>query len=94
MKQNYKYGAQVQRIDDDFRARVTARVTGVDIMPPGGSEETAGWSVEGMPDAMVYAPRSTFDDLFADDEGLCRGTIFKDLYFPFEAAYCGNGGMR
>ena len=44
-----------------------------------------------MPLAMVYAPEQTFTDIYDDEEGLARGTIFADLYFPFEA--CG-GMMR
>ena len=42
-----------------------------------------------MPLAMIYAPEQTFTDIYDDEEGLSRGTIFADLYFPFEAC----GGM-
>ena len=43
----------------------------------------------GAPLAMIYAPEQTFTDIYEDEEGLSRGTIFADLYFPFEAC----GGM-
>ena len=43
----------------------------------------------GMPLAMIYAPEQAFTDIYDDEEGLSRGTIFADLYFPFEAC----GGM-
>ncbi len=88
-----QYGAPL-RIDDDFRARsgvrndvqMQTRIFTANDMP-------TVWSLSGMPQAMVYAPESTFENIYGDEEGLCRGTIFGDLYFPFEAASCGNGGM-
>lgn len=45
----------------------------------------------GEPLAMVYCPESTFTDIYDDAEGLDKGTIFADLFFPFEAT-C--GGVR
>lgn len=50
------------------------------------------------PLAMVYSPRHSFDSLYCDDEALQKGSLFSDLYFPFEAYCCGgfkpygNGG--
>ena len=87
-----QYGAPA-RIDDDFRVRAGVR-NGAQLQPrmllP---EDMPVWTLSGMPQAMVYAPESTFENIYGDEEGLCRGTIFEDLFFPFEAANCGNGGM-
>lgn len=49
-----------------------------------------------MPLAMIYAPESTFSNIYEECEAHARGTLFSDLYFPFEAtcaAFCQNGGM-
>ena len=33
--------------------------------------------------AMVYSPYQEFDNLYGTSEGLCRGTLFRDLDKPF-----------
>jgi len=33
--------------------------------------------------AMVYSPCQSFDNLFSPSEGICSGTIFRELYKPF-----------
>ena len=36
--------------------------------------------------AMVYSPLQEFENLYCPEEGLCAGTIFKDLEKPFWGA--------
>lgn len=53
-----------------------------------------------LPLAMIYSPDDSFDNLYEQDEALEKGTLFADLFFPFEAYGCGakrplqNGGMK
>ncbi|MBR7181995.1 MAG: spore coat associated protein CotJA [Clostridia bacterium] len=35
---------------------------------------------------MVYSPLQEFDNLYCPEEGLCAGTIFKELEKPFWGA--------
>ena len=53
--------------------------------------------------AMVYAPTQQFRFLYEENDGLRRGTIFRELDKPFEksavrsgcgCSISGNGGMR
>ena len=69
-------------------APLEGALRGISFCPisPGGGPVDAG-----EPLAMIYAPQQTFTDIYGDDEALARGTLFADLYFPFEA--CG-GMMR
>ncbi len=88
-----QYSAPVERVDNMFRARTDADrliqigMTGNDVV-----SSNVPASLSGYPQAMVYAPESTFTNIYSDEEGLCRGTVFADLYFPFEASCNGNGG--
>ena len=36
--------------------------------------------------AIVYSPLQEFDNLYCPEEGLCAGTIFKELEKPFWGA--------
>ena len=88
-----QYSTRRERIDDAFRARVEAGVS--PYTATGNTDPTggAGRDPASLPLAMVYAPESTFTDIYGDEEGLSRGTIFSDLYFPFECSSCrGSGG--
>ena len=58
----------------------------------GAMPQTAPTFPGDVPLAMIYAPESTFTDIFNDAEGLDKGTIFADLFFPFEATCA--GGVR
>ncbi len=54
--------------------------------------------------AMVYSPFQEFENLYEPEEALSKGTLFADLYLPFEsyccggntacAGKCGVGGVR
>ncbi len=69
---------------------------------PGGGEVTraAGAAVSGQRDselcyngqplAMVYAPYQHFRKLYPAPEALSKGTLFTELYYPFEA----KGGKK
>ena len=49
--------------------------------------------MDGFPIAMVYAPNAPFEDLYeTPSEALCRGTLFRALDLPLEAAM--TGGRR
>ena len=40
------------------------------------------------PLAMAYVPMQKFTNLYSAEEGLSRGTIFKDLDLPFKGGSC------
>ncbi len=89
MKQTNQYGTRRERIDDAFRARLEAG--SAPYFSPAVTRPS--WDPNSFPQAMVYAPESTFANVYGDEEGLSRGTIFSDLYFPFECSSCrGKGG--
>jgi|GEM_PF-2337783 len=90
MKQNNQYRTPRERISDDYREMLMGNFIQPQGNPASGVQNTAGttWP-DGMPLAMVYAPESTFTDIYDADEGLDKGTIFADLFFPFEAT-CGG----
>ncbi len=50
--------------------------------------------------AMVYSPFQEFTNMYCEEEALSKGTLFEDLYLPFEAYCCGKkdygrfGGSR
>ena len=51
--------------------------------------------------AMVYSPCQEFENIYDTESALERGTLFFDLEFTFEAAFCGscmnpgrNGGQK
>lgn len=41
--------------------------------------------------AMVYSPNQAWQNLYSVEEGLCEGTIFRELNKPFYGPRC-NGG--
>ncbi len=41
-----------------------------------------------VPLAMAYVPDEAFSDLYSTEDGFIRGTVFRDLDFPF----LGKGG--
>ncbi len=90
-----RYNTPAERIFDGFRD-TTHPMNGL----PFGKNESGGQdeSTNGMPLAMIYAPESTFSNIYDDREALGRGTLFSDLYFPFEApcfsSNANGGGMR
>lgn len=45
-----------------------------------------------VPLAMSYVPMQEWQKLYSEEEGFCRGTIFKELDFPFVG--CRTGGCR
>ena len=86
-----QYSTPRERIDDSFRIRVE---NGAFAGAPAADRSYAAWDPNGSPQAMVYAPESTFSNIYGDEEALSRGTLFSDLYFPFDRSSCrGNGGM-
>ena len=89
-----QYSTRRERVDDDFRTRIESGSYSPVTPPVSAVNYAPTWDPNGFPQAMVYAPESTFTDIYGDEEGLSRGTIFSDLYFPFECSSCrGNGGM-
>ena len=60
------------------------------------------WGLRGYPLAMVYSPIQEWRELYDNEMGLSRGTIFKELDLPFlatwadEAPSCqkGCGGVK
>lgn len=47
----------------------------------------------GVPLAMVYSPHQVFDNVYGEDEGFERGTIFKCLDLPFYPTPCNNNSF-
>jgi len=52
-----------------------------------------GWGLNGHPQAMVYSPCQPWNNVYKPEIALERGTLFKDLDLPFEAADR-RGGCR
>ena len=96
MKRMNQYSTPMERIDDNFRARLEAeRYRAFPAVPAETPQVTTVFDPGDYPQAMVYAPESTFTDIYGDEDGLSHGTIFRELYFPFDCAACrGAGGMR
>ena len=44
-----------------------------------------GWGLKEHPLAMVYSPYNHWRNMFTPDVALEKGTMFAELYFPFEA---------
>ena len=86
MKQFNQYSTPRERITDEFRENLMR----IGQMPFSQTFSASEAPTGEKPLAMVYAPESTFTDIYDDAEGLSRGTIFSDLYFPFEAACKGS----
>ena len=95
MKQNNQYRTPLERISEEYRFTLS----GVPVITPESDVPGEAGSFPGnVPLAMVYAPESTFTDVYEEGEALEKGTLFSDLFFPFEA--CGKitqvwgGGVR
>lgn len=62
------------------------------------------WGLTEYPLAMVYSPIQEWRELYDNETGLSRGTIFKELDLPFLATWadetpscqkgCGCGGVK
>ncbi len=94
MKQINQYSTPRERVGADLRTILEAqRFPAYAAAPAKAATGGTAWDPDSFPLAMVYAPESTFSNIYGDEEGLDRGTIFSDLYFPFECSSCrGNGG--
>ena len=89
-----QYSTRMERIDDGFRARIEAASYPSGTPANNAVKYAPAWDPNNFPLAMVYAPESTFADIYDAEEALSRGTLFSDVYFPFECSSCrGNGGM-
>ncbi len=51
---------------------------------PEGNRRGNGWGLYEYPLAMVYAPYQTFRNIYKNHEALMKGTLFSELYLPFE----------
>ena len=51
---------------------------------PEGYDRGNGWGLYEYPLAMVYAPYQSFRNVFKCHEALEHGTLFSELYLPFE----------
>ncbi len=51
---------------------------------PDGEHQGNGWGLYEYPLAMVYAPYQQFRGIYKCCEALERGTLFSELYLPFE----------
>ena len=51
---------------------------------PEGQDRGNGWGLYEYPLAMVYAPYQTFRNVYKCHEALSKGTLFSELYLPFE----------
>ncbi|MBQ7669420.1 MAG: spore coat associated protein CotJA [Clostridia bacterium] len=95
MKRYTQYRVPSERVSDEYRASL-----GVGFSTNGCSDCQCGTDTQSsmsewpddMPLAMVYSPVQSFTNIYEDNEALSRGSLFSDLYFPFEAA-C-RGTMR
>ena len=58
---------------------------------PRGMSCGGGGALAGAPLAMAYTPDQAWRELYEDDEALSRGTLFRELDFPF-CPGCGKNG--
>lgn len=50
--------------------------------------------LENVPLSMVYSPAQEWRNLYESEEGFDRGTIFKELDFPWYPTQCSSSGCR
>ena len=50
---------------------------------PPSAVRSNSWGLDGYPLASVYAPLQVWRELYDNETGLSRGTIFKELDLPF-----------
>lgn len=97
MKQFNNYSTPRERVNESLRSLLDQENPTMPVTPVYQNilrDDTQ--DIGNMPPAMIYAPESTFSDLYEETEALGRGTLFSDLYYPFEgacSAYGVNGGM-
>lgn len=66
-----------------------------DLNNSGCRGNKSGCNLSGdCPLAMIYSPCQEFENLYEPNEALVRGSLFKDLDFPFRAYCCGGKGGR
>ena len=71
----------------------TAQYVGKNMGKP--QQPTArSWGLEGYPLASVYAPLQVWRDIYDEDAGFHRGTIFKELDLPFVCGEKKGGNCR
>ena len=51
------------------------------------------WGLTNHPLAMVYSPCQSWQNAYAPDVALERGTLFSELDLPFTPSKCRKGGM-
>lgn len=56
-----------------------------------GAGNRKSWGLEGYPLAMMYAPIQEWRELYDNGTGFVRGTIFKELDFPFHGSERDDG---
>ena len=57
-------------------------------------EPSRSWGLEGYPLASVYAPLQCWREIYDEDAGFHRGTIFKELDLPFVCGEKKGGNCR
>lgn len=90
MKQMNQYRTPRERIGDELFGQMTGNIVRRGDSCPYSMVNQVN-EVDTRPLAMIYAPEQTFTDIYPDEEAFSKGSLFSDLYFPFEA--CG-GGVR
>ena len=91
--QNYQYRSNdyMRRSQYSRPAAITPQNSDCKIsaLPEKPAEQHCTYdSLKGLPLAMAYVPWQDFNDLYATEKALCRGTIFQKLDKPFS----GKGG--
>ena len=59
--------------------------------PERASDGNSRCPARGRSLAMVYSPVQEFEELYDAEEGLCRGTIFRQLDLPLMVGKCQEG---
>ena len=55
-----------------------------------GHETFTPPKLTGVPLSMVYSPYQEWDNMYDEEDGFERGTVFRDLDFPFYPTPCNN----
>ncbi len=50
------------------------------------------WGIHGYPLACVFAPIQEWKNVYDNETGLSKGTVFEELYLPFLGAETNGGG--
>ena len=105
MHTDKNYSGARDRISDSLARRVTQgstfpyeqRVASTCACRSGEAahpEHTRSWGLEGYPLSSVYAPLQAWRELYDEDAGFNRGTIFKELDLPFVCGDKKGGNCR